>query len=636
MPVINLLSREVSELIAAGEVVERPASAVKELMENAMDAGATSIVVEIKDGGKTFIRVSDNGCGIARSQLPKAILRNATSKVFDAEDLDAIATFGFRGEALASVCAVSRVEIITKTEDEEFASRLITDAEGVPEISDAGSSVGTTIIIRDLFYNVPARMKFLKKDSAEGAAVYTVVEKIALSKPEISIKFIKNEKVELQTPGDGKLLSAIYAVLSKEWADNMVEVDEKIGYVRVSGYVSKPEFARGNRGGQNFYINGRFVRTRTAMASLEQAYRNVIQIGKFPACVLNIEMPYETVDVNVHPAKTEVRFADEKAVFDAVYQSVKNAIMRAENSAFIAADYRGMKSYKLFSGNVLVEPEAAPADSIPSENPRSSSLPQDLLREPGQHREQTLSVSSLRMSFGEEKVQDERAAAMPTTRELFELSGFEREQENYFLKQPEAAPEAEESILPDDSYKVIGELFATYIIVQRRDYFFLIDKHAAHERMVFDKLKISDGAMDRQVLLIPKPVKLSPEWFDGAFENAGLIGKLGFSFDDFGQNTVLIREAPVFLHEAKAEDAFCEIAAKVTENSSDITPKVYDDLLHSIACRSAIKAGAKQTLRELEELVRVAVRDDVRYCPHGRPICVTFSRKEIERRFFRT
>lgn len=674
---INVLDKHVAELIAAGEVVERPSSVIKELVENAIDAGADSVTVEIKNGGVTYMRVTDNGCGIARDDVPKAFLRHATSKVKLQDDLDKIGTLGFRGEALASVCAVSHVELMTCSEDETLGTRYRLSGGEEEALEDAGCPKGTTIIVRDLFYNVPARMKFLKKDVSEANAVANVMDKIALSHPEVAFTFLRDGKQALKTPGDKKLLSAIYSVYGREFANGLIPVEYSLNGVSVNGYVSKPVNARPNRNMQNFFINGRFVKSRTAMAAVEEACKGSVMAGKFPACVLHIEISCEAVDVNVHPAKIEVRFINERPVFDAVYHAVKSALLNKDETkiaSFLPKQGTGKKSnlFEIKTEQPKQEPSqdafaVLDTQQFPEQGAHTAPAPEkpaDLGEE-----EPQMFVPK-KHSFGGAVLHDSAnpfdlyKGVIKVNRNMFNANAFDMEEEKpepplaYEAykeahkkqeKQPSAAeeeikaerqkPEEPAALVEREpvSTKFIGEAFQTYIIIERSpDELMLIDKHAAHERLIYEKLKKDKGKGCAQYLLEPVKVTLSKLEYDAVLQNTALLDEAGFEISDFGAGMVLVRSAPQYLNHEDVEPTVIEMAGYLLQNKNDINSQHMDWIYHNVSCRAAIKAGNLSHPQELIDLAR-RLEDDktIRYCPHGRPISIIIKRREIEKQFGR-
>lgn len=658
MGFINVLNKQMAELIAAGEVVERPASVVKELVENSIDAGATQITVEIERGGILLIRISDNGCGISREDVPTAFLRHATSKISTGEDLDAIGTLGFRGEALAAISAVSKCEIITRRDEDEFGTLYSVCGGEAGEVDDIGCAQGTTITVRDLFYNTPARMKFLKKDVSEGNAVCSVVDRIAMSKPHISFKLIRDGKVVRSTPGDNKLSSAIYTVLGRDFSASVQPVDYELRGVKVVGYISKPASCRANRNLQYTYINGRLVRSKTIMAALEQAYKNSSMVGKFPACVLHIELPLSEVDVNVHPAKTEVRFSDEKRIFDAVYYAVKNTIvsepkrpvMQFEEKqppakqAVIGSFFENISSKSFVERN----DEAKPASKV-SEPEKTVTYTPAVTYEAAPENDGTAAFSSLNKSLYSANgknisldiVFDEALDTPPTPiadKNTVAAEEFTAKAEAVEEKTPTADDVPVAEALTAENVKLpvrfIGEAFSTYIIAQQGDELILLDKHAAHERIIFDELKKSEKP-HRQMLLTPVSVSLSADEYDAVLDNLELINSSGYSVEDFG-GTILLRAVPSYLSDEDPADLLREIAGGFCEHKKTADTAKMEWLYHSVACRAAVKAGTKLSAAELAALAeRVLEGEDIMYCPHGRPVAIRLTKKDIEKQFGR-
>jgi len=641
-PKINVLPKHIADLIAAGEVVERPASVVKELMENAIDAGATQLTVEIKNGGVTYIRVTDNGCGIPREDVPKAFLSHATSKIAVPDDLEAILTLGFRGEALASVGAVSRVELLTRTHDETAGTRYVIESGEQILIGDAGCPQGTTIVVRDLFYNTPARMKFLKKDVSEANAVAGVVDRIALSRPDVSVRLIRDGRETLLTPGDGKLESAVYAVFGGEFLSGLTDVRYESGGISAQGYVSKHGAARPNRSMQFFFLNGRLIKTGTGSAALTEAYKNELPAGKFPACVLNLAVPPNTVDVNVHPAKIEVRFADEKAVFGAVYYAAKQGLgignkesgVKSQGADFVRRkieERAGVKAYmntldglKAEQLRISVQPdtEAAGRTQWPAataDNPvrPTYTSPSSLILEDKKEREFTVAPKG--DAFAD-----------------FDFTGKSTPPEAETMTEavPEAEPETRAQ--PPEACGLVGEAFKTYILAERGDTLLIIDKHAAHERILFERLRSQEEQGCRQLLLAPVTVTLSKEEYAAALENLELLEEHGFLAEDFGAKTLIVRECPVMLDASDVADVMMEIAGYLAENRTDLTTKKAERIYMSTACRAAIKAGDFTSDYEKERFVETLLSmPEIRNCPHGRPVMAEMTRRELEKRFGR-
>ncbi len=656
MPKIQVLDKQVAELIAAGEVVERPSSVIKELVENAIDAGSTVVTVEIRRGGAAYMRVTDNGCGISPEDVPTAFLRHATSKINTQEDLDAIGTLGFRGEALAAISAVGRIELLTKTADRETGVRYTCAGEEPPSCEEAGCPQGTTIVVRDLFFNTPARMKFLKKDITEGNSVAGILDKIALSHPEISFRFIRDGKECLHTPGDGKLSSAVYAVFGKEFSSGLIPVDYFLGGVRVWGFISKPAASRANRSMQNFFINGRYIRSRTAGAALEEACKGSIMVGKFPACVLHMKVAWGAVDVNVHPAKMEIRFVNERPIFDAVYHAVKTALLEGDAPKVMGLGGKKpllptqpplRKAEQTFlapapEAPAPAQPEAEPEISVPRLHGtfRDSAAParqlpgfddallhiMDSAPRPEHPVPPALPRPALHVM--------EKPAAPPRPPEALPQAPAKQE-----APPPPPAPlEApRQEIRPDFHTKIIGEAFGTYIIVEYSPKeLMLIDKHAAHERLLYEKLKSQQLGSQPQVLLEPAAVGLDKEEYSAVLLHQEELSQAGFEVEDFGPGTVLVRAAPLLLDGGDAAAALMEIAGYLVDCKTDLTTQHLDWVYHNVACRAAMKAGDSTRPEELIALCRQLEQDpQVRYCPHGRPVYILLPRREIEKQFGR-
>ena len=663
MGVINVLDKHVAELIAAGEVVERPASVIKELVENAIDAGAKHITVEIKNGGTTFMRVTDDGCGFLREDVKLAFLRHATSKVREQDDLDHIATLGFRGEALASISAVSRLQLITKSAKEDTGTSYIIEGGEEKSFDDAGCPVGTTFVIRDLFYNIPARAKFLKKDVSEGNTVSNIVDKTALSHPEIAFTFVRDGKQALKTFGDGKLLSAIYAVFGREFATSLIPVDYQLDGITVSGYVSKPVNSRPNRNMQNFFINGRYVKSRTAMAALEEAFKGSIMVGKFPSCVLNLSLPFEAIDVNVHPSKIEVRFINERPVFDAVYHAAKSALLRHDDrkQAHFKDDsaLREIRRSSTFnnaqavfrkSGPPKVQSQIKPKDefnpfsdiefSKPNPKPKLQSLDDLHLTENKNpfdvYSKQAVKNTKREESYSKPQNQPLPLIQKPDTPKPAVIADKPKAEEIVVTEKPNSEP----VVLYEqqkDELKYVGELFDTYIIVEKNQKeMLLIDKHAAHERIIYEKLKAEKAGSSAQLLLTPITVTLGKSEYDAAINHLDMFSDCSFEVEDFGNSTLLVRSAPQYIEAAEVADCITEMADYISMGKNDIFTEKMDWFYHNVACRSAIKAGHKNSAQELIDIVKTLEENpQIRYCPHGRPICIVMKKSEIERQFGR-
>ncbi len=679
MPQIQQLPPHLADLIAAGEVVERPASVCKELLENALDAGASAISAELERGGLTYIRITDNGCGIAPEQLPTAFLRHATSKLRRPEDLAAIGTLGFRGEALAAIAAVSRVDIFSRPAGADCGAMLHLEG-GVPEtVSEAGCPDGTTVCVRDLFYNTPARMKFMKKDSAEGAAAAGVVTQLALSHPDVSFKLLRDGQEILHTPGDGQLLSAIYAALGRDFAAGLMPVSGSGGTVRVEGFVTKPLAGHGTRGRQLFFVNGRLVKSQLLSAAVEEAYRNRLLKGKFPGCVLHITLPVNEVDVNVHPAKTVVKFVSDKTVFDAVHYTVKDALDREGQPAAAEKEpfYRAMSAQEFRektpapgvrlpfvsgrpvgsagAGSPTVNrfAPAAPTVQTPRETVQPVAAPQGdvwQVRDAAPEAGKAFTVPSGREGVvyritppeagdapaGEAAKAEDTVPAMAPKAEASQ-AGYAAEcgaPENAGHVQ-QALDMPEEAELGDTPWRIAGEVLKTYIICEDgAQNVWLIDKHAAHERIRFDALKADPVPPMAQQLLTPAAVTLTAEEYGAVLEQLDVLAGYGFLCEDFGDSTVLVREIPDYIRAEDAAATLEELARKLLLQRTDPDGS-RDELLHTMACKSAIKAGMTTDAAELAALVKQVQSGAIRYCPHGRPVAVKLRKYEVEKMFKR-
>ena len=617
MPEIRVLPKEISELIAAGEVVERPASVIKELVENSIDAGADNITVEIQHGGITYMRITDNGCGIARNDVPTAFLRHATSKIKSSGDLNAIGTLGFRGEALAAVSSVAKVEMFTKPRENDLGTHYEIDGGQEKLCEEAGCPDGTTIVIRDIFYNTPARMKFLKKDVSEANAAAAVVERIALSHPEISFKLIRDGKQSLMTPGDGKINTTVYSVLGREFAGTLMEVDGGLDGIGVKGLTCKPVSCRPTRNYQFVFLNGRLVRSGTVTAAVEQAYKNSAMIGKFPGFVLYLSVPLDTVDVNVHPAKTEVRFSDERRIFDAVYSSVKSALSKGDTRPEVK----------------LKEPVFNPFERMST----------------AQYRQQPISKPTVA-----EEIYKVKPSLHNTTETVtFRDANYNHDKTEKTVYVPEKvinppAAEPEKPIIPErvavditreaedekPPVTLIGEAFLTYIIVQMGESVFMIDKHAAHERILFNKLK-KEQKTEMQALLTAVTVSLTREEYNAVISNTEKLSKAGFEVEDFGNSSVRVSAVPAALTKEDIPSVISELAGDLLKGKAPDAERL-DDMYHTVACKAAIKAGSRTSPLEMQKLAeRVLYSDDIMSCPHGRPVAFEIKRRELEKQFGR-
>lgn len=669
MAKINVLSKHMAELIAAGEVVERPASVVKELMENSIDAGATAITVEIKNGGVSYIRVTDNGCGIEKEDVQKAFLSHATSKLKDESDLNSIFTLGFRGEALASVAAVSRVQLLTKTENEQSGTSFVIEGGIEKSFELAGCPNGTTIVVRDLFYNTPARMKFLKRDVSEANAVAEVVDKIALSHPEISIRFIREGRQVLITPGDGKLISTIYSVFGKVFAESLLEVKYELEGISVTGYVCKPICARPSRSMQYFFLNNRYIKSRSCAASMENAYKNAVMVGKFPSCVLNISLRPDFVDVNVHPAKTEVRFGDERKVSSAVYFAVKTALETFDAPVQVdlskinkVAERAVPKGVQLELNEKVSEAKTLPPQPFVSKS--AFAVKETVKAEPKADFFKKMTASQFKTSVSAPKneITSDKVNEEPDL-----ISGFKNKQQTEVkinapqIIKSEAASvhEAERKAKQEENFKnpaqeadvkiteersmqpkplrLLGEAFKTYIICEYDNRICLIDKHAAHERIIFNRMKLeAKNKKASQILLKPVTVTLSKNEYNAIINNLSVFAEAGYLVEDFGSGAVIVRECPMAIQADDVEDTVVEIATYLLEHRTDVQSEKIDRILHTSACKAAIKAGYKNSTAEMKVLAeQVLYSDEIRYCPHGRPVLIELSKYELEKQFGR-
>lgn len=697
MGIINVLDKQTANLIAAGEVVERPSSAIKEMLENCADAGATSVTVEIKNGGTSFIRVTDNGSGMLRDDVPKCIMRHATSKIKNENDLNSISTFGFRGEALAAISSVAHVRILTKSRNESFGTLFECHFGESVTVEDAGCPQGTTITVENIFENVPARRKFLKKNSTEALSVGAVCEKFALSRPDIALNFISDNNLKLETPGDGNLKSAVYACLGREFATCVFPVDYTLDKIRVYGFIAKPEFSRPNRNMQNFFVNNRYIRSRTMMAATEEGFRGFCPTSKFPACVLFCELDLRLVDVNVHPAKLEIKFSDERIVFDAVYFAVKNALSSAvrfsgfteekEEKLFpeINKNNDGTNVSKLPTGN-LTENFSAIASEKSDKNDNIENFPSlyktkapTFITE-ALHSADFVSFSSLESKTPTatcEETKTDNAAKNVLSKKKAEQSDvqikitdinsdtvstvpkneYKLEEPSHFSKEPENTPKNEtanfqvpESTplspppVQDEIFPLsrlvkpiyIGEAFETYIVCQYKKSLYLIDKHAAHERIIYEKLKKNDKEKNSQYLLEPINAVLTPHEAEAVKENKQYFENIGFEFDEFGPNTFIIRSIPVPIAQSDCGDVFSFLAGKLAEGNKRSSGDIFDRALFTAACRAAIKAGDKNTDMDNRFIIdEIFNNEAVLYCPHGRPVIYEFTKQKLDKMFDR-
>lgn len=668
MPKIMQLSPHVANLIAAGEVVERPASAVKELLENAVDAGASKVTIEIRDGGMTFLRVTDNGCGMSPEDARTAFLRHATSKLRTEEDLAAIGTMGFRGEALAAIASVSRIDLMTKTAGSLSGVKLHLEAGKITEEAEAGCPDGTTILVRDLFFNTPARMKFMKSDTVEGSRVAAAVQMQALAHPEVAFQFLRDGKQVLSTPGTGGLQAAMYCVFGRDCA-KMVSMESRWEGYTLTGYVSLPTDARPSRSLQTFFVNDRPVKSKLLIAALEEAYRNQIMVGKFPACVLHLRLPASAVDVNVHPAKTEVKFLSEKAVFDCVHYGVLGALNKKPDRP--AVQFKSTTTpqsptplkgaFTPQSPAVTAPIKGGPNPPVSTVTPQSASQTAPLKGEPRKEPFfRTMSAEEYKTFSAalQDAPQPKQPAAAAAARKIPKADNMplrefvmlpqlhedksepEPPQSAAQTAPPEGEPLVEQTALempPETPWRMVGELYNTYILVEQGEDAFLIDKHAAHERILFEKLKANPESISAQSLLSPIPVRLNPAAAGELLNNTALLEELGFEIEEFGENTLLLRQIPMDLSPDGAAEAVETLADDLLNGRRESKDTVRDTLLHTVACKAAIKAGWKNDEKELLAVAEaVMAREDLKYCPHGRPICVSLSKKQLEKQFKRS
>lgn len=683
MPVINVLDKAVSELIAAGEVIERPASVIKELVENSIDAGARHITVEIKDGGTSFMRIADDGCGMAAEDVPTAFLRHATSKIQEKADLDTILTLGFRGEALASIAAVAKVTVMTKRAQDELGTQYTIAGTEADEPEECGCPDGTTLLIKDLFFNVPARRKFMKRDTAEGNAVSQIVQKIAISHPEIAFRFLKDNRPVFHTDGSDSLLSVIRAVYGKDFTAGLMPVDSEIDGIAVKGYAVRPLYCRPNRSFQNFFVNHRYVHSRALTTALESAYENLSMVGRFPACVLLLEMQPDTLDVNIHPAKAEVRFSEEKKVIDAVYFALKNAMM-AEGLVYEfklpERDWYAGAPEPVYEQQPLIAepPQKTPVPETPSVPvvPETShkpleagdmpfGLPTVSVQETSQTAQVTPSVNRSLFAdsapprtvidSGQFPEVDSSGSAGTSDTAVISIDAsddteeFPEETQNISSAPQQTVPHV--SSIPDSTIsnavqelqtepfpdvKVIGELFANYILAQSGETFIMIDKHAAHERVIFERLRKANCQQFQQMLLEPCRVLLTMDEFSAMEDNAPLLDRLGFRFDFSQRPFAVTTAAPIFFDGLNLDEIVQEIAHNLFLGKVNPQAHILDDMLHELACKSAIRANDKNSLQELQKLAEIVCHDEnIRHCPHGRPVMFTMSKYNLERQFRR-
>ncbi len=645
MPNIKILDKNIRELIAAGEVVERPASVVKELVENAIDAKASCIEVEIKGSGLTSIRVSDNGCGIDKDEIKTAFIRHATSKISSKDDLFEIKSLGFRGEALAAISAVSKIKLTTKPPSQQFAYKLVTEGGEHISLEETGAPDGTTFIVNDLFYNTPARMKFLKTDSHEAGIIEDVVEQQALAHPDISFSFIKEGKLVFKTQNDGSLYSSIYMIIPKQISENLLEVKKREGEkIVVFGYTAKPEAARKSRAFQFCFINGRFVKSKTVVAAVEQAYSELLLSKKFPAFIINIEMPFDEIDVNVHPSKTEVKFANDKEIFHAVYYAVKmtvknfasnvNSFISATPTKEIKTEDNEEAEESVFSQTKIVETIEPIIQPVESSQPETGGMSKLFSFNEQNNRGESLFKSDF-ASFSQ---QDKQLSIEPY--EYFETkqqaSPIAKELATAFIEDA-TADDCQSFEQPSQDIEILGEAFLTYIICKTKDSIVFVDKHAAHERFLYDKLQKQSVTNNRQTVLEPVVVALSKNEKQALLDRSDIVEQAGFLIVDFGESEVSVREIPPFLDIACVKETVEELAGKLCSQKAKLSLEKEKWLLSSVACRAAIKAGHKTSKQEMEHIINILVNEqNIKYCPHGRPVIFKLSKQELEKRFGRT
>lgn len=675
MPVINILSPHVADMIAAGEVVERPASVIKELMENSFDAGAKNITVEIKAGGATYIRVTDDGCGMAPEDAGVAFLRHATSKLASEQDLEAIGTMGFRGEALAAISAVSRIELLTRRAGDEVGTRVTLEAGEIQEMTPCGCPVGTTMTVRDIFFNTPARLKFLKSDRSEASACVAAALRCALGRPEVSVRFIKDGEDEFFSPGDTRADSAVYSLLGREIASSLLEAKGEDEGMRVSGFVSSPSAGRGSRSAQYFYCNGRYIRSPMLQTAVEQAYKNTLLTGRFPACVLYLNIDLSSVDVNVHPAKTEIKFSYERRVFDLVYNAALSALTNENRTAAVtlspatkrlADEAQGQareQSFARFTPQTVHGAAPKPYDVSPA--PAAPTAREDFYKSMSAEEfrrsaysggtgavhvagydtdskpkraenEYTFPAGVTVLHAPEEHYQTRLdLSPKPVYEQKTDISGNKTEE-----LPKSTAQNVENSVQNVENaeiseYRIVGEALKTYIIAEFDGELILIDKHAAHERMIFDRLKANQGEIMSQQLLTPVPLRLDGESAELVEQNGDLLCELGFEIETFGRESYILRAVPADMPASEAAAAFEEICEKLRRGQALSANDARDEVLHTVACKAAIKAGWDTDTKELSRVAEEVLSGRIKYCPHGRPVSVTVTRRELDKLFKR-
>lgn len=651
---INVLPSEIANMIAAGEVVERPASVVKELAENCVDAGASSISIEIKKGGITYIRVTDNGSGIEPDEIETAFFRHATSKIKTASDLESIYTLGFRGEALASIAAVSRVEVFSKTKNSAFGRCVVIEGGNVLENDEAGCADGTTMIVRNLFFNTPARMKFLKNDSTETGYVTDVVTKLILSHPEISVQYINNGKTVLHSSGDGNLLNAIYTVFGKDYSKNMTEVDYSDETMKVTGYIGNSYLARKDRRHQIFFINSRNIGSKVMSAAVSEAYRNTVMTGRFPVCILKVEIKANQVDVNVHPTKMEVRFSDEKKVYNLVYWAIKNALSEKKyvpevvsSKKYTPATGSLIKNAPSFDSAKQMEINFLKDTFEQKENPKVQisekkvfDAKSEFLKEPPKDNYTKQTVEKLKQEFEKEEQDTSRFNREEKPQEFKAPSQIlNTEETKYEEVKQEERPEETREYKADEDFVLIGQVFATYIIIQKDNEMFFIDQHAAHERIYFERFskEFEESGISSQILLLPVTMTLNAIEYDTAIQNTDFFEKLGFEIEAFGENSIIVRSTPDTLEEQDIKDAISDILTILFKSNNNAQKELYGEALHIVACKKALKGNHIMTEKEMKSLAEQVLRfeNGINTCPHGRPIMIKMSKYSLEKQFKR-
>lgn len=643
MPDIQILSPHLADLIAAGEVVERPASVVKELVENAFDAGARTVTVELRGGGATYLRVTDDGCGMTPEDAGIAFLRHATSKLHDAQGLEAIGTMGFRGEALAAISAVSHITLTTRRRGAPSGTHMTLDAGEIQDMYETGCPEGTTMIVRDLFYNTPARRKFLKTDRAEGAACAAAALRCALGRPDVSVRCIRDGEELFFSPGDNKLDSCVYSLLGRELAKTLLPCESEVDGVRVHGFISSPAAGRGSRAQQHFFCNGRWIRSAALQAALEQAYRNTLLVGRFPACVLYVELSCAAVDVNVHPAKTEVKFSHERAVFDAVYYGARAALEAEKEPVATLSKAAKPEAVPKADPFVPAAPKAAPTAAQHPPAPAAPVFSGARTYAPAAPAEEAVSFRSPTASaFAAPRVTPPPVFTPPAPAApqppgpIAPAAPVVQSVQTALEPEPETPSPLARAVPPETPpARLIGEAMHTYILVEKGDTLILIDKHAAHERINFDRLRQNPADIPSQTLLEPLP--FTPDASDAEVlqQHGDTLAELGFTLEPFGRSDYILRGVPAQIDAGDALPALEEICAQLRHGAHTDAQAVRDEVLKTVACKAAIKAGWQTEPEELLRLADAVCAGEVKYCPHGRPVAVTLTRRELDKLFKR-